>query len=273
MEDTNLDFDVITTETLLALFHRASRLMMRGHRHGDHTGHGQARVLAMLKELGTVNQRDLMDRLGVRSASLSELLAKLEAKGLIRRERDEQDKRNFVITVTPEGDATETTREQAVRDSANTLFAALNEDERQALGQLLIKLIIGWEEAFPGHEACRGGHGHCGRHGRHGMGRGRGHGHRMDDGERGPHGCHDVHGHDEHGRHGCDKHGGPGRGARECMEHGRPGRRGHGPGGPGMGHHGHGDGSPFGQRHGNGERDEQREHGDARQSQTPESEE
>jgi len=50
-------------------------------------------VLAIVRERGGMSQRELLDLLDVRSASLSEVLAKLERNGLIARRRDDADRR------------------------------------------------------------------------------------------------------------------------------------------------------------------------------------
>lgn len=136
------------------LFRRAARLMLRGHYHHGPIHPAQGRVLALLRERGPVSQRLLMENLGVRSGSLSELLAKLERQGLIERTRDEEDKRGFIIALTAHGDALvveHTLREKAASD---ILFAPLAEEEREQLRLLLQKLIDAWKEEWEEKTGC-----------------------------------------------------------------------------------------------------------------------
>ncbi|MDR2075924.1 MAG: MarR family transcriptional regulator [Desulfovibrio sp.] len=180
-----------SAEKLAALFYRAFKFMARAHHHYGHAEHAQMHVLALLRDRTSLNQRDLMEMLNVRSASLSEILGKLEHRGFIERARDEQDKRNFVITVTRQGAAAVAANEDVRRKSAEAFFASLSENERQRLAELLEKVIHALEKDMPGH-ACRPDHGvghprgqqhdhegHGGRHGHHARGgEGSGHGRR-----------------------------------------------------------------------------------------------
>jgi DNA-binding MarR family transcriptional regulator len=134
----------ITHGLLASLFHRAARFMMRAHHHQGHAEHAQRHVLAILKRSEPMSQRELLEMLNVRSSSLSELLGKLEQRSFIRRERDEEDKRNVIITLTAEGAAA--SAESAGQQSTDALFAALSEDEREQLAGLLRKVIASLEQ-------------------------------------------------------------------------------------------------------------------------------
>ncbi len=133
------------------------------HRQG-HVQHAQRHILAILDKQGVMNQRDLIDRLGVRSASLSEVLGKLERGGYILREQEEADRRNFVISLTERGKTATADHGKERRESADALFEALSGEERQHLGELLIKIIVDLEEKLPDLKRCRprkpGDHGH-----------------------------------------------------------------------------------------------------------------
>jgi DNA-binding MarR family transcriptional regulator len=185
----------ISSEVLAGLFRRASRLMARAaHRldHGGpgHAGHAQERVLAIVRQRGGMSQRELLELLDVRSASLSEVLAKLERNGLIARRRDDADRRGFTVAVTDKGEAACSGQADLRRESAAALFAGLDPAERETLGRLLAKLVASLEEdqrlrgdcAEPaegfgpeGRERCGGHAGGPGRH-LHGLFRGGRHG-------------------------------------------------------------------------------------------------
>lgn len=181
-------------EGLSALFHRAAKFMMRMHHHQGHAEHAQMRILAILMHHEPMNQKDLLEMLHVRSASLSEILAKLEHRGLISRSRDERDKRSAVITLTGQGRVLAAEGGEARKQGMGAVFGALSESEREQFAGLLRKVIDSLEQHVPDHHGRHGhergrGHmrGHCGRHmhehgGREGFGR---HSHeRGRDGER-----------------------------------------------------------------------------------------
>ncbi|CAK7018128.1 MAG: hypothetical protein DELT_02325 [Desulfovibrio sp.] len=128
-------------EALMGIFRHIFRMLARArHRHGR-AQHAQMHALALIKEHGPMTQRDLLETLDVRSASLSEVLAKLEHAGFIARERDERDKRSVTVRATEAG-AAETERIRELRrQDAETVFAALDETEKQQLQTLLGKVL------------------------------------------------------------------------------------------------------------------------------------
>ena len=56
-------------------------------------GRGQGKILKILARNGEMSQKDLQDMLEIQSGSISEVLAKLEDKGMITRTKSEDDKR------------------------------------------------------------------------------------------------------------------------------------------------------------------------------------
>ncbi|MDR1920676.1 MAG: MarR family transcriptional regulator [Candidatus Adiutrix sp.] len=172
--------------------------MSRYHHNRGNTQHAQAHVLAVLKEREPMSQRDLMEMLNVRSASLSEILAKLERNGFTARERSDQDKRNFIISVTEQGRAMAEEHKKEHLKNAEAIFAPLSDVERQQLGELLEKIIMSLEKDDPEHDMEH----------EHGFGHRRGRGHHGGGEE------HDHHGHERHGHSRRDasrqEHHGPG---------------------------------------------------------------
>ena len=159
---------------LASLFRYASRLMARAHhgrRHESHARQAQVRVLAILRETGPVSQGELLRRLDVRSASLSELLGKLERNGLVRRERNPEDRRSFIVSATAAADALLSEREQAGPGGDDRFFACLDDTEKEALRAILSKLVASLRDEDVGGS----GRGPCGQ------GRGR----RMKEGRKG----------------------------------------------------------------------------------------
>jgi DNA-binding MarR family transcriptional regulator len=153
----------MTSKNLIMLFRHAIKLMARAHHSQGHAQHAQAHVLAILKERESINQRELLEMLNVRSASLSEILGKLERNSFITKKRSDQDKRNFIISVTEQGRAVTEDHKREHLQNAEAIFAPLSTDERQQLGQLLNKIIITLEKDVPELESRHDHHGH--RHG------------------------------------------------------------------------------------------------------------
>lgn len=113
---------------------------------------GQGRVLRMLNEHGAITQQELQCLLGVQSGSLSELLAKLESSGFIRRERDESDKRRVIVSITPEG-IEDLRQHEAVRLRRQAvLYDCLDPEEQEEMVRILSKLQKTWEELPPPNE-------------------------------------------------------------------------------------------------------------------------
>ncbi|MDR2259428.1 MAG: MarR family transcriptional regulator [Azoarcus sp.] len=146
MPETRRPEPPCSDEQLLLLFHRAARRMARGHHlHHKAVRHAQGHILSILGESGQVSQRELLERLHVRSASLSELLIKMEKSGDITRQRSEKDRRNFILQLTGQGRMKLTEHHQHHRQNAKHLFSILSDAERASLAALLTRLLGAWE--------------------------------------------------------------------------------------------------------------------------------
>lgn len=124
-------------DTLLVQLRSGSRHLLRQYRDSGSRG----RILAVLLEHEKVSQRALQELLDVKPGSLSELLAKLEKKGLIRRKKNDADKRNRDITLTESGRAVAQLR---AAQSPQALFSVLTDEEKAHLSGLLDKLLAAW---------------------------------------------------------------------------------------------------------------------------------
>ncbi len=103
------------------------------------------KVLSLLDENEGVGQRQLALLLDIRPQSLSELLLKLERDGLVQREKNPADKREVLVSLTPEGRERSAGFESERRRAAEAVFAPLTPEERETLSGLLEKLVIGTE--------------------------------------------------------------------------------------------------------------------------------
>lgn len=111
-------------------------------RHFDPT-RGKGRVLAMLKIKDGLSTKELASVTGMRVSSMNELLSKLEAAGLVRREASEADGRVMLVYLTEAGRETETGGGAGI-----DLLAGLTQNELDQLDVILDKMIANAREAL-----------------------------------------------------------------------------------------------------------------------------
>ncbi|MDL2214289.1 MarR family transcriptional regulator [Clostridia bacterium OttesenSCG-928-O13] len=143
--------DNFTAEGLFQQYQYTSNLIRRYLYHlkkeageGDFQ-HGQGRLMRTLLQRGDVTQKQLADEMRIRPASLSELISKLEGKGLLTRSQNQQDKRVVNLRLTEEGTAVAQKLEQVQKDFGQNLFSELSEEESDSLYQILGKLTASIE--------------------------------------------------------------------------------------------------------------------------------
>ena len=107
-------------------------------------GRTQIRVLRLLLRQGAMSQKDVQDRLEIQPGSVSELMGKLEMKGLIERVRDTDDRRKVLLSLTARGEAA--AQEAEKRSETKIDYGALDEGEQAQLCRLLEKLVNSWDE-------------------------------------------------------------------------------------------------------------------------------
>lgn len=124
----------------------------RGHGPGEgmchhHRPHRERdRVLSLLDDTEGISQQKLALILDIRPQSLSELLLKLERDGLLTREKNPADRRETLVSLTPEGKERAAEFEAERRRFGEAFFAPLTDEERETLGELLGKLLAGPDE-------------------------------------------------------------------------------------------------------------------------------
>ena len=150
--DSNLNENKDVSQKLYTLFRRCSHGLIRGHQHGRDIHPSQLRTLMLISKNESITQRELLDSMGIRAASLSQLLGKLDNKGLITREKDSLDKRSVIISITDLGEAVLKERISDQEAKAKKLFSSLSENEQLQLSELLEKLVTSWHEDG----SCRG---------------------------------------------------------------------------------------------------------------------
>jgi DNA-binding MarR family transcriptional regulator len=100
-------------------------------------------VLTSLAEQGPASQAALGRRLWIDRSDLHAILNELERDGLVRRIRDEQDRRRNVVALTPPGTAVLKRLDKRVDAAQNALLEPLSAADRRELRRLLQQLVDG----------------------------------------------------------------------------------------------------------------------------------
>ena len=97
-------------------------------------------VLAMLAEGARVTQAHIADALALDPSRLVALLDSLEDRGLIMRQRDPEDRRRHVVTITTKGERELAQLREIVGELEEAFLSPLDADDRAKLHELLERL-------------------------------------------------------------------------------------------------------------------------------------
>ena len=97
-------------------------------------------VLEALHHKGPLCQRDIAAKILKSSGNITMVIDNLEKRGLVRRERDSQDRRYLTVYLTDKGTALIAKAFPIVESSIVTEMADLSADEQELLGNLCKKL-------------------------------------------------------------------------------------------------------------------------------------
>ena len=100
-------------------------------------------VLTSLAEQGPASQATLGRRLWIDRSDLHAILIELERDGLVRRVRDEHDRRRNVVALTQRGRAVLRRLDKRVDAAQNALLEPLSATDRRELRRLLEQLVDG----------------------------------------------------------------------------------------------------------------------------------
>jgi len=100
----------------------------------------QLGVLEALLHLGPLGQRTLRDKLLTSGGNVTMVIDNLERRGLVRRERRDDDRRNVIVHLTPEGRRLIARAFPGHVRAIVDAFSALSPAEQETLGRLAKKL-------------------------------------------------------------------------------------------------------------------------------------
>lgn len=120
---------------------------------GETRGNGRNRILRLiyLSQPDRLAQGELGRELCVTSANITYLIDGLVKDGLVTRLVNPVDRRVTFVELTPEGEKLAERLVPAIGSFTTQVSAALSEEERQTLNDLLNRLRISAEQAFPEH--------------------------------------------------------------------------------------------------------------------------
>jgi DNA-binding MarR family transcriptional regulator len=100
----------------------------------------QASLLGYVAEFGPTTQTRLADRLGIGRAAIGSVVDALEARGLVERHRDPEDRRVWQVVITEAGRELVAQVEDVDRQLRGELRHGIGREERQALAWVMTRL-------------------------------------------------------------------------------------------------------------------------------------
>ena len=101
----------------------------------------QGKILKILYNNGDMSQKEMQEKLDIQSGSMSELINKLENKKFIIRLKDNYDRRKVILHLTEEGRRDVERYRQEYQNQMTHYFYILDQDEKETLYEILIKLL------------------------------------------------------------------------------------------------------------------------------------
>lgn len=127
----------------IALCRAAAVVARAGEEFADRHGYlvGQHLILKMLQAVGPCSQQTLAEELRIDRSVMVGLCEDLERGERIRRERNPDDRRAYLVSLTPQGRTALRTLERGASDYLDEILAPLDPTERAQLTVLLGKLL------------------------------------------------------------------------------------------------------------------------------------
>lgn len=104
-------------------------------------GIGEIPILMELSHKGSINQKDLTKELHINKATTSREIKKLIAKGYVKRRREEEDKRNYIISLTEKGREIVPIIKKVLKEWREKILKGFSRDERKFILNALEKVI------------------------------------------------------------------------------------------------------------------------------------
>jgi DNA-binding MarR family transcriptional regulator len=135
----------VPMSTLLAGLGRDATARVRRALRPLGVGAQQFLVLKQIQALGQTSQAELADALGIDRSNLAAIAAELSDRDLVARTRDEDDRRRYVLRLSPAGERLLRRTDGAIAAAEDDLLAPLDPEQREQLYGLLRQLADGVE--------------------------------------------------------------------------------------------------------------------------------
>ena len=99
-----------------------------------------AGILRLLRQAAGLSQQELAGRIGIHPSRLVAILDNLEKRGIVERRPNPNDRRLYSLHLTAHGEEILGQIGKIAREHQDALLAALNQEERQTLGALLLRI-------------------------------------------------------------------------------------------------------------------------------------
>jgi DNA-binding MarR family transcriptional regulator len=99
-------------------------------------------VLNLLADQGPLTQQAIGELLNIDRTTMVEIVDELEQAGIARRARNPQDRRSYLVTLTPGGKAKQKRAAKAFDDAVDDFFSPLAPAERLQLADMLKRLLV-----------------------------------------------------------------------------------------------------------------------------------
>lgn len=133
--DSNNASSVSLEKSLHHVFHM---IYLKNRNSGQQT---QGKVLKILYRKGTVSQKEVQDFLDVKPGTISEIITKLEKKGLLTRIQDINDRRKVLLSLTEKGRMDVEAFNQNYQNNVMSYFNILTEGEKNEFTRILNKIL------------------------------------------------------------------------------------------------------------------------------------
>lgn len=92
----------------------------------------QIAILEAIRDGGTVIQSDIVQRTGIDRSTVTELMGRMDSRGLVSRERDARDARAYLVSVTDRGSAQLVEARRAAERASAAFIESLPENLRES---------------------------------------------------------------------------------------------------------------------------------------------
>jgi DNA-binding MarR family transcriptional regulator len=99
-------------------------------------------VLNLLADQGPLTQQAIGELLNIDRTTMVEIVDELEQAGIARRARNPQDRRSYLVTLTPGGKAKQKRAAKAFDDAVDDFFSPLAPAEQLQLADMLKRLLV-----------------------------------------------------------------------------------------------------------------------------------